>query len=375
MIAAAALLPRELLVRITARTSASRTDATDTAGSGEALRLMEGIPEPVLLLTASGTILAFNSKAADDFPALSPDRHISSIIRSPQVLAAVDQIARGEGRRTVSYIERVPVERRMAATVSAVKPGPRGPRTDAPAIMIFLRDLTGQDRLNEMRTDFVANASHELKTPLASLTGFIETLQGPAKNDAQARERFLAIMLKQTQRMSRLVDNLLSLSRVEMHAHLRPGGAVDLSEIARHAVQALEPQAAASGVTVEFAEPDGEALVPGDRDELSQVLQNLIHNGIKYGHEGGHVRVGIERIPAERKLMLTVADDGTGIAAQHLPRLTERFYRAASGESGAGLGLAIVQHAVKRHQGELRIESELGKGSTFSVILPEARED
>jgi two-component system phosphate regulon sensor histidine kinase PhoR len=342
--------------------------------TGEAERLIAGIPEPVLLLSASAFILAYNRYAEDNFPGLAAGRHLTSIIRSPQVLKAATLAAKGDGPRTVNYIERVPVERRIAATLSPLYPE----RENAPAIMIFLRDLTGQARLDEMRTDFVANASHELKTPLASLTGFIETLQGPAKNDEQVRERFLAIMLKQTRRMSRLVENLLSLSRVEMHTHLRPEGKVDLAEVVRHAMQALEPQARGANVTLEFGGPAGETLVQGDRDELSQVLHNLIHNAIKYGNKGGHVRISVEYVAApkasECKAVLRVADDGPGIGPQHLPRLTERFYRgpgsASNDQSSAGLGLAIVQQVITRHRGELQVDSELGKGSTFSVTLP-----
>jgi two-component system phosphate regulon sensor histidine kinase PhoR len=233
-----------------------------------------------------------------------------------------------------------------------------------------------------MRADFVANASHELRTPLASLKGFVETLQGPAKDDPAARERFLMVMSEQAERMTRLIDDLLSLSRVEMREHLPLGAIVELNDVMASVIQSLQPLAVAAGVAIELAGSAEPAEVRGDRDELVQVFQNLIHNAIKYGRQGGRVDIAVARRspgqgrPAE--IVATVADDGPGIAPQHLPRLTERFYRvsvAASREKGGtGLGLAIVKHILNRHRGELTIASQIGQGSTFCVILPAARD-
>jgi len=229
-----------------------------------------------------------------------------------------------------------------------------------------------------MRADFVANASHELRTPLASLRGFVETLQGAAKNDTEARERFLKVMSEQAERMSRLVDDLLSLSRVEMREHLPPAQNVDLNDAVSHVIQALQPLAAGAGTSIEFKRLDGPAVVRGDRDELVQVFQNLVQNALKYGKSGGRIEVAVAYTEASgarpARFVVSVTDDGVGIAPQHLPRLTERFYRvnvlASRERGGTGLGLAIVKHILNRHRGELTISSKVGHGSTFAVVLP-----
>ena len=216
-----------------------------------------------------------------------------------------------------------------------------------------------------MRADFVANASHELRTPLASLRGFVETLQGAAKDDAQARERFLKVMGEQAERMTRLIDDLLSLSRVEMREHLPPAERVDLNDAVAHVIQSLQPIAGQAGTTIEFRRLEAPAVVRGDSDEIVQVFQNLVQNAIKYGKRGGRIDVALAREPAgggrPARFVVAVTDDGPGIAPQHLPRLTERFYRvsvAASREKGGtGLGprhrQAHPQPASRRARGHV----------------------
>jgi two-component system phosphate regulon sensor histidine kinase PhoR len=238
--------------------------------------------------------------------------------------------------------------------------------------------LTEQDRLAQMRADFIANASHELRTPLASLRAFVETLQGPARDDVNARTRFLTLMAHQAERMTRLIDDLLSLSRVEMRVHLPPRGIVELNETAQYVFQSLEPVAEAAKVKLSLARGDA-ARIRGDREEIVQVLQNLIQNAIKYGREDGTIEVRIGRDAArgvgDARVWVSVADNGPGIAPEHLPRLTERFYRVNAASSrekgGTGLGLAIVKHIMNRHRGELRISSRLGAGSTFTASFEE----
>jgi two-component system phosphate regulon sensor histidine kinase PhoR len=227
-----------------------------------------------------------------------------------------------------------------------------------------------------MRADFVANASHELRTPLASLLGFVETLQGPARDDPQARDRFLAIMREQALRMSRLVDDLLSLSRIEQHLHVQPETSVDLSGIVRHIVDTLSPMARDNNVALEIDAPHT-VTVTGDRDELLRVAENLVENAIKYGTGGASERgnrVEVAVVAQNGQGIFSVRDHGPGIAPEHLPRLTERFYRVDAGESrakgGTGLGLAIVKHIVARHRGRLSIDSRKGDGATFTVALP-----
>jgi len=238
-------------------------------------------------------------------------------------------------------------------------------------------DLTPLRRVEEMRADFVANASHELRTPLASLSGFIDTLQGPARDDPQARERFLAIMKAQAHRMARLIDDLLSLSRVELNAHVRPETPVELAAIVRQVADALQMLARERGVTIALAVCAEPLLVLADRDELTRVFENLVENALKYGASGKRVDVSVERAQAADgagEAIVRVRDYGPGIAAEHLPRLTERFYRIDVGQSraegGTGLGLSLVKHVLNRHRGRLGIESRLGEGATFTVRLP-----
>ncbi len=335
--------------------------------------LIDALPEPAILLRQDGEIVAFNAKARDLFGGLRAGSHLSSATRSPQILDAVMVASPAQPVQTVMFSERIPVERHMAATVSWLAPG----RRTGALILLFLHDLTEQRRLDQLRADFIANASHEIKTPLASLLGFIETLQGAARHDEAARDRFLAIMAKQGERMARLIDNLMSLSRVEMQAHLKPRDTVFIGELVSQACDALEPMAAEANIQVEVRSSVDGAAVPGDRDELMQVFINLLHNAIKYGKPGGSVRVSLRRVQSGTAPAIEVAieDDGPGIPRQHLPRLTERFYRVpgqtALEKGGTGLGLAIVKHVVNRHRGELRIVSEEGAGSRFTVLLAE----
>lgn len=375
ILAGAAFLPREgvmrplrLNLRLNDRVAADRTL------SG----MLEGLPAPALILNAQGRVLTFNSLAREFFPAVRQAQHLSSVIRDPGVLDGVSSVNTAlRPRQIVAYEQRVPIERHMEVTISWIGPVVEKPSDATPAILVHLRDLTEQERLDRLRTDFIANASHELRTPLASVLGFIETLQGAARYDPTAREHFLEIMARQAQRMARLIDNLLSLSRVEMRLHLKPQDRVDLNEVARHVLTALEPVAEKSNNSLHLKVHGNAAWVLGDRDELVQVVANLVENAVKYGRTDGNVWVAVERRAEAEALqfMLTVRDDGAGIADKHLPRLTERFYRAndAGGEkSGTGLGLAIVKHVVTRHRGDLKISSEIGKGSAFSIILNEA---
>jgi two-component system phosphate regulon sensor histidine kinase PhoR len=244
-------------------------------------------------------------------------------------------------------------------------------------VLLFFRDLTEARRLEQMRVDFIANVSHELRTPLASLVGFIETLQGHAREDPASRERFLDIMRGQAWRMTRLIDDLLSLSRIELREHVAPGGVADLAGIASQMIETLRPMARERGVSITLDSDGQPATVQGDSDELLRVVENLVENAVKYGESGKRVEVALAR--RAREIELSVRDYGPGIAHEHLPRLTERFYRVNVADSrekgGTGLGLAIVKHIVSRHRGRLHIESELGAGATFRVIHPPHRPD
>lgn len=339
--------------------------------------VVDAIPTAALALDANADLLHHNRLAAEMFPKIRNGAPMSKISRSPDLLVAIDSLLVGPDERIdVELVDRVPVERRLAATVSRLAPADRAV---PPHALVTFRDLTEEDRLGRMRSDFIANASHELRTPLASLRGFVETLQGPARGDENARERFLKLMADQAERMTRLIDDLLSLSRAEMRAHLPPRGITELNETASYVCQSLEPIAQAQQVQFALVSDVETARIRGDREEVVQVLQNLIQNAIKYGRSGGTVEVRVGRDapkgPAPARVWVSVTDEGHGIAREHLPRLTERFYRVSAVSSrekgGTGLGLAIVKHILNRHRAELRISSRIGVGSTFTASFEE----
>ena len=327
-----AVIPRSRLAVVT---TAARERKEEALPLRLARALIGALPEPAILLRQDGEIVAFNAKARDLFGGLRPGSHLSSATRSPQILDAVMVASPAQPMQTVMFSERIPVERHMAATVSWLAPGKR---TGA-LILLFLLDLTEQHRLDQLRADFIANASHEIKTPLASLLGFIETLQGAARNDETARNRFLAIMAKQAARMARLIDNLMSLSRVEMQAHLKPRDTVVIDELVSQACDALEPMAAEANIQVEVCSSVDGAEVPGDRDELMQVFINLLHNGIKYGKPGGSVRVSLQRVRsgAAPAIEIAIEDDGPGIAAPAFAK-ADRALLPRPGADGIGEG-------------------------------------
>jgi two-component system phosphate regulon sensor histidine kinase PhoR len=334
--------------------------------------MLEALLEPAILLTARGTVFGFNTAATHAVGGLKRGDPVSFWIRTPEILEAVRDVGAGSEGRVVEYVERVPVDRWTEARIGPVWLNQADREDGAPQfVMLALHDLTHLRRAERMRVDFVANASHELRTPLAALLGFIETLQGPARNDVEARGRFLDIMKSQAARMSRLVDDLLQLSRIEQRQHLRPQDPVDLVEITKSVLDSLAPLAAERGVEIVTAFPQGGVPARGDRDELIRVVENLVENGIKYGQSGKRVDVSVKTDGGEARV--TVRDYGSGIPPEHLPRLTERFYRVDVGDSrekgGTGLGLAIVKHIMARHRGRLLIESPEGQGAVFTAVI------
>lgn len=348
--------------------------------------LVAALPEPALLLTAGGEIVTANARVALSIGQARAGDPLSFVVRVPEVLEAVRAAATDGLTRRVEFAERVPLDRWLEAHVvplhldGRARKGASAASSPPDGVLLTFRDLTHQRRVEQMRADFVANASHELRTPLASLSGFIETLQGPARNDEKARERFLGIMSAQARRMSRLIDDLLSLSRIELHAHVQPETEVDLCDILNHVCDALSPLAQERGMQIEQICEARSLPVRGDRDELIRLLENLVENALKYGSGGERVtvRMSREEAPNGAFALVSVRDYGPGIPPEHLPRLTERFYRvnvaASRGQGGTGLGLAIVKHIVARHRGRLNIESVPNEGATFSFrldILPD----
>src|SRR5690242_15937906 len=342
-------------------------------------RILAGLADPVIALGPDGRVIAFNEPAHALAPTLRQGEPVSLALRMPELSEAVTRAFAEAAPQHFQYSERVPVDRWFEAVAAPLGLG-AGMRVAEPGkadmVLLSFRDLTPLRRLEEMRADFVANASHELRTPLAALSGFIETLQGSARDDAKARERFLPIMQEQARRMARLIDDLLSLSRIELNAHRRPDTPVDLVPIVRQVADGLQTLARDRGVTV-TVDAANAVRVPGDRDELVRVFENLVENALKYGATGLRVDIGLgqgQSPEGEQEARISVRDYGPGIAPEHVPRLTERFYRVDVRESraqgGTGLGLALVKHILNRHHGRLLIESMPGAGATFTVYLP-----
>jgi two-component system phosphate regulon sensor histidine kinase PhoR len=339
--------------------------------------VLAGLPQPIVALDSQGQVVALNAPASTVAPALRRGEPMSLGFRVPEVLDAIRRANANDVPQRVEFVERVPVERWYEAIVAPVVMPGIGPGPSTRLLLVTLDDLTPLRRVDEMRADFVANASHELRTPLAALSGFIDTLQGQARDDPEARARFLSIMQAQATRMARLIDDLLSLSRIELNAHLRPDKPVELNAIIRQVVDGLQTLARDREVDIQVMAESDRIDVLGDRDELIRVFENLIENAIKYAASGKRVEiaasVGDGRREA-RAALVAVRDYGPGIAPEHLPRLTERFYRVDVADSraqgGTGLGLALVKHILNRHGGQLTIESAPGKGATFTAILP-----
>jgi two-component system phosphate regulon sensor histidine kinase PhoR len=322
---------------------------------------LSALPDGAMVLDGDGTVSASNALAEDMLEVRLSGLNALNIIRLSAFADALQKCA-GEGQRAKVELDIHSTPPRLLEAHLAPLAG---------KVLVVLRDLTREQQIERMRSDFVANASHEMRTPLTAILGTIETLQGPARDDAKARDRFFSTMLSQAKRMKRLVDDLLTLSRIELNEHVRPNARVDLCEIARQARANLSGLATELKVDVQIT-CEGHTLVAGDADELLQVAQNLIENALKYGNSGA--RIDITCRSGGGQAVLSVRDYGKGIAAVHVPRLTERFYRVSTQESrargGTGLGLAIVKHIVLRHRGRLEIASEEGRGSTFSVLIP-----
>ncbi|MGJ5202499.1 ATP-binding protein [Bradyrhizobium sp. HKCCYLR20261] len=376
-ISAAALVPWRLHSAVAKREEEQRHANPVEAPAVSAL--VDGIPDPAVLLDRAGRVIHLNAAAAQLAPALRKGELAQFALRTPEIITALrEAIATTEIRRA-TYHDHVPVDRWMELIITPVPVPTAFGGTDKCMLMTF-HDLTPLRRVEEMRADFVANASHELRTPLAALSGFIDTLQGPAKDDPKARERFLGIMHTQATRMARLIDDLLSLSRVELSAHVRPDTLVDVVPIIRQVTDGLEPLARERQVVIETSVPETPVTIAGDREELLRVFENLIENALKYGASGGRVIVSLEQaVSAENapEIRVKVRDFGPGIAPEHLPRLTERFYRVDVGDSraqgGTGLGLSLVKHILNRHRGRLLIESVPRNGAAFTACFPQSR--
>jgi two-component system phosphate regulon sensor histidine kinase PhoR len=334
--------------------------------------ILDSLPDAILVIDRGLIVRRANKAAADLVGPNLAGREFAAVLRHPRLLDAVGAVARGAVSRDVEFELAGRLTMSLRAHVEAV-PRPAG---DDHWILLSLHDQTEIKRTEQMRADFVANASHELRTPLSALSGFIETLESGAGEDTQTRKRFLGIMGEQAGRMSRLVNDLLSLSRIEMHEHAAPTEQVDVEGIVRSVADALQFRARDRKISINVEIGPNLPRVTGDAEELTQVVQNLTDNAIKYGRPDTDVTIGVRAAPGEG-VAIAVSDKGEGIPREHLPRLTERFYRVDAARSremgGTGLGLAIVKHVVNRHRGRLAVDSTIGQGSVFTVTLPGAK--
>jgi two-component system phosphate regulon sensor histidine kinase PhoR len=339
--------------------------------------ILENLPEPVLLLSAERTVLRANPAARDmlgpEASGQGPDA--AALLRHPVLAAAMDDALADGHSATVELHLPVPLPREVSARVVPLDP----PLANGGRLLILLIDRSREAAIERTRADFVANASHELRTPLASLLGFIETLRGPAADDPEAQHRFLGIMAEQGERMRRLIDDLLNLSRIEMEEHQPPVGEAPLAMILRAEAEALAPLLKRREMRLELDLDDALVAKPANADQVAQVIRNLLENAINHGRDGGLISVTLKPSSADDATvraggLLSVTDDGPGIARHHIPRLTERFYRVDGARSrhkgGTGLGLAITRHIVMRHRGRLAIESTEGVGTQVRVWLP-----
>ncbi len=354
-----------------------RAAIDNLAASAQAI--VDGLPDALISVDRQRRIVRTNRAASALLGPIGAERDLSTVLRQPQLLSAIDELLEVGPDGNFSETDSASVEFVLTGgpdldVIAHIRRLPRA-AADGSLALIVMHDTTALRRAERMRADFVANASHELKTPIAGITGFIETLRGPARDDSAARERFLGIMADQAERMRRLVDDLLTLSRIEQHEHARPAGRVDLERVLRGVQDLLQMKASSRKVRLELDIAAGLPAAIGDFDELTIVFQNLMDNAIKYARPETPVRIAARAVDDSR-VSVSIADKGDGIPAAHLPRLTERFYRVDNARSrqlgGTGLGLAIVKHVVNRHRGRLDIQSMPGKGSTFTVTLPSA---
>lgn len=334
--------------------------------------LLNAMPIAAVWVNASGRIEALNRPADRLFGEAAIGRHYITVFRQPGLLDAIEAALRTKEAQTATYLI-TEARRDITLEVSC------SPTKDGSGILVCFQDRTDMEEASQMRRDFVANVSHELRTPLTALMGFMETLRGAARDDPEARDRFLGIMEREANRMNRLVGDLLSLGRVEAEARVRPTTEIDFAGIVVSVVGTLRPLAEERDVEVLLKGCEAPMTLPGDADQLAQVVTNLLENAIKYAPKSSTVRLTLSRdqhhpMLRESAVVFEVADEGAGIDDIYLPRLTERFYRIDDHRSrevgGTGLGLAIVKHIVNRHRGRLRIESTKGQGSVFTVILP-----
>jgi len=361
--------------------------------------MADNIADAVAIIDQRERVIYANAAAQELLQISELGRPLSTYIREPRVKTVVQDALAGRTTEAVTYHIEDPANSYIRLAASSFTLGAADkPR---PMALLFFYDVTEYNLVDSQRADFLANASHELKTPIASLLGYIETLQGHAKNDPEAREKFLGIMQSQAQRMQRLINDLLSLRRIEQVEHIAPSETADLHLAAKAAIEAEALFAQKRHIKITLNSKKA-CFVMGYQDELIQLILNLLDNAIKISADKTEISISIALIEkwtpgqafsqssfsssaATRRIispstpdrpyyLLKIRDQGPGFAREHLPRIGERFYRIAgdlnSQEKGTGLGLAIVKHITRRHRGGLLIESAAGEGTEFTALFP-----
>lgn len=342
--------------------------------------IMDNLDDPFIIFNHNGDIIISNKAAKVMFDNMLHKTNISAILHQPNIVDAINTCLENDTPETVGFIHANPVRKNYVARIhifnSEALPLLKGvkPSKDEKQIILSIHDITEIKKAEKMRVDFIANMSHELRTPLASITGFIETLQGPAENDPAARKRFLQIMADESGRMTRLIEDLLSLSRIEQKAHVPPQDKVKLTSLITSVIDTFDLKLQKARMTIEFVKPKKSTPITGDHDQITQVFQNLIDNAIKYGTENTTIKITVKFNKQDQAFNITVFNEGRGISKKHLARLTERFYRIDAARSrnlgSTGLGLAIVKHIIQRHHGQLKFESIYGESTTILLSFP-----
>jgi len=348
----------------------------------EARKIIEGLAVPVIAVNANLELFAINSLAMQAFEGVQLDGGFDDFLERVDGLRALLQDTLQTGQPSNTKIK-PKAGFRSDYTITIKNIGTLGGEA-SPVVLMTFEDRSLFNDLKAMRIGFVANVSHEIRSPLTAISGFVETLQGPAINDVAVRTRFLGLMAKEVTRMTNLVSDLLSLSQVEAKERSVLKNKIDLASVIEQAINSVASVAQKWGKTLTLdIDPELPAIM-GRQDDLLRVLINLLENAIHYSRQDGEIHL-IARIDrgdnplGQDAISVAVKDDGEGIAADEIPFLTQRFYRVDKSRSrnmgGTGLGLAIVKHILVRHRGELVIDSTLGQGSTFTIYLPLASEN
>ena len=360
---------------------AKKTDILETQTISDTA-VLDSLPDPILVIDKVGNILGANLSARTSFGEKITENNIENIFTSHSFINAVSKVLRKEStsENLVFYVEK-PLNQKLYAHIKQL---PWISKGKAVAV-IAIYDLTKSFKIEKMQSDFVANASHELRTPLSVISGFVETLRTTAKDDPAACESFLKIIATQAEYMSGLIENLLSLSKIELNQDNPPTDKVDLLKAANDVIEFMSMKATENNMQIVLVANDDISLVRGDEHQIKQIMQNLIGNAIKYGLTGTAITLTLENsenIPSSKTMeieetksvKISVNNKGPKIEAGKLARLTERFYRLQQHKDqnikGTGLGLSIVKHIVMRHKGNLIINSSTGKGTTFSAYIP-----